>query len=232
MTFSTAHISAPVTIVWDWNGTLRNDVDDHLAALNATLPDLGHTPITLERYRAEHRSPIRSFYDALLGRTLSDQQWHEADNAFLEVLDRRPVRLQSGVREVLLHLRARGVRQSLLSLAPHERLVKEVSTVGITGLLMRVDGRRGPSVPSKAPALARHLADLGPDVDPARTIVIGDSVDDAVAALSVGAIPVLHTLGLHSAERLATAGVPVVDTLEDAVVLGLATIAEQRLAAA
>jgi phosphoglycolate phosphatase-like HAD superfamily hydrolase len=221
---ATAPVPAPVTVIWDWNGTLRDDIQDHLDALNATLPALGRTPITLDHYRAEHRTPIRAFYDALLGRTLDDQQWHDADDAFQHELARHAVRLQPGARDLLLRLRARRIRQSLLSLSLHDRLLTEVGKTGITGLLDRVDGRREPAVGSKAPALARHLAALGPATDPARTLVIGDTVDDALSALSVGAVPVLHTGGLHSPHRLATAGVPIADSLEAAVETGLAII--------
>ncbi|MFB7672678.1 HAD family hydrolase [Kitasatospora purpeofusca] len=213
-----------VRIVWDWNGTVRDDVADHLAALNATIPDLGGGPVNLETYRAEHRVPIRAFYDQLLGREITDEEWRRGDAAFLAVLDERPVRLREGVRQLMLRLRAGGHGQSLLSLAPHERLVREVHKTGIGGLLERIDGRTGPSVSTKGPALAAHLEALGPDTDPASVVVIGDSLDDAAAALELGAYPVLHTGGLHSAARLATAGVPLVDTLEEAVVVGLAAV--------
>ncbi|KQV20921.1 MULTISPECIES: HAD family hydrolase [unclassified Kitasatospora] len=222
--------TSPVTarIVWDWNGTVRDDVDDHVAALNATLPALGGKPVSVDTYRSQHRVPIRSFYDHLLGRTISDQEWESNDAAFLAVLDQRPVRLTAGARSWMMTLRARGIGQSLLSLAPHERLLREVHQVGIAGLLDRVDGRVGPSATSKAPALTAHLAALGPNVDPATVVVIGDSADDAVAARAVGAVPVLYSGGLHSAERLAGAGVPVVSTLDEAVHAGLAAVAERQ----
>ncbi|MGW2542732.1 HAD family hydrolase [Kitasatospora sp. NPDC001574] len=212
-------------VVWDWNGTVRDDVDDHVAALNATLPALGGRPVSVDTYRSQHRVPIRAFYDELLGRTISDAEWQSNDAAFLAVLDARPVRLSPGVRQLMMRLRARGIGQSLLSLAPHERLLSEVHRSGIAGLMDRVDGRVGPSVTSKAPALAAHLRALGPGIDAARVVVIGDSCDDAVAARAVGAFPVLHTGGLHSRERLATAGAPLVDTLAEAVETGLAAIA-------
>ncbi|MEU6234662.1 HAD family hydrolase [Kitasatospora sp. NPDC047058] len=221
-----------IAVVWDWNGTLRNDVADHLAALNATLPALGHRPITLDTYRAVHRMPIRGMYDELLGRTLSDEEWLATDADFLTELGRRPVRLQDGAHHLMLRLGARGIRQSLLSLTPHQRLVEEVEQAGIAGLLARHDGRHGPAVRTKAPALAAHLAALGNTVAPSRTIVIGDSVDDAVAARSVGAVPVLFTGGLHGAARLAADGAPLADTLEDAVTAGLAVITGQQLATA
>ncbi|MEV0188434.1 HAD family hydrolase [Kitasatospora purpeofusca] len=221
----THRITSPVRVVWDWNGTVRDDVADHVAALNATLPALGGRPVTIKDYRAEHRVPIRAFYDELLGRTITDAEWQSNDTAFLAALDARPVRLRSGVRQLMMHLRARGIGQSLLSLAPHDRLQREVHRVGIGALMDRVDGRHGPSVTSKAPALAAHLRALGPDIDPARVVVIGDSCDDAVAARAVGAFPVLHTGGLHSAQRLATADAPLVDTLAEAVETGLAAVA-------
>ncbi len=55
--------------------------------------------------------------------------------------------------------------------------------------------------------------------DPGRTVVIGDAVDDAVAARHAGAHAVLYTGGSHSRTSLAAAGVPVVDTLAEAVEL-------------
>ncbi|GAB7185666.1 HAD hydrolase-like protein [Kitasatospora sp. Ki12] len=227
MTAST-NAAARVRIVWDWNGTVRDDLGDHVAALNSTLPALGGKPVSVDTYRSQHRVPIRSFYDHLLGRVISDEEWASNDAAFLAVLDQRPIKLRSGVRQLMLGLRARGIGQSLLSLAPHERLLHEVQHVGIRQLMDRIDGRIGPSVSTKAPALAAHLAALGPDIDPADVIVIGDSADDAVAARAVGAVPVLHTGGLHCPERLAAVGAPLVDTLAEAVEVGLAAVATNR----
>ncbi|MFJ4676893.1 HAD family hydrolase [Kitasatospora sp. NPDC088783] len=208
-----------IHLVWDWNGTVRDDLDDHVAALNATLPRIGGPLIDVATYRALHAVPIRGFYDALVGRTITDEEWIRSNAEFLDVLHRRPVRLRSGVRQLMLGLRAAGHRQSLLSLAPHERLLTEVAKTGIGGLLERVDGRVGEPAPSKGPALAAHLAALG--VEGHRALVIGDSLDDAVAAEQAGAVAVLHTGGLHSAQRLAAAGVPLAGTLREAVETGL-----------
>ncbi|GAA2119448.1 HAD-IA family hydrolase [Kitasatospora saccharophila] len=221
---TTTNASTPsrIHLVWDWNGTVRDDLDDHVAALNATLPRIGGPRIDVATYRALHAVPIRSFYDALVGRTITDEEWSRSNAEFLDVLHRRPVRLRAGVRQLMLGLRAAGHRQSLLSLAPHARLLTEVAKAGIGGLLERVDGRTGEPAHSKAPALAAHLSALG--VEPGRALVIGDSLDDAVAAEEVGAVAVLHTGGLHSTERLAAAGVPLADSLREAVETGIALL--------
>jgi phosphoglycolate phosphatase-like HAD superfamily hydrolase len=66
--------------------------------------------------------------------------------------------------------------------------------------------------------MERHLAAMG-GVSPDCTVVIGDAVDDAVAAAHVGARAVLYTGGSHSRSSLEEAGVPVVDSLGEAVAL-------------
>ena len=87
---------------------------------------------------------------------------------------------------------------------------------GIETHFLRVDGRTGPSGGSKAEHMVRHLTALD-GVDPARTVVIGDAADDALAARHVGARAVLYTGGSHGRASLEEAGVPVVDTLGEAV---------------
>jgi phosphoglycolate phosphatase-like HAD superfamily hydrolase len=64
--------------------------------------------------------------------------------------------------------------------------------------------------------MVRHLAALE-DVEARRVVVIGDAADDALAAEHVGARAVLYTGGSHSRASLEEVGVPVVDTLEEAV---------------
>jgi phosphoglycolate phosphatase-like HAD superfamily hydrolase len=69
----------------------------------------------------------------------------------------------------------------------------------------------------KAGHLARHLDELG--VRGEEAVLIGDSLDDATAAESVGAGVVLYTGGFTDPARLRASGRPVADTLVDAVTL-------------
>jgi phosphoglycolate phosphatase-like HAD superfamily hydrolase len=66
--------------------------------------------------------------------------------------------------------------------------------------------------------MERHFAALD-GISPEHTVVIGDAVDDALAAAHVGAGAVLYTGGSHSRASLEAAGVPVVDSLDEAVEL-------------
>ncbi|MGW1868689.1 HAD family hydrolase [Streptomyces mauvecolor] len=212
----------PAHLVWDWNGTLLDDNVAIIEATNAAFAELGLEPITLERYRDLYCVPIPRFYQRLIGRLPTDAEWLVMDAAFHQQYWARAdtCGLTEGAAELLAARWAAGLSQSLLSMAPHEHLVPIVRRHGITGHFVRVDGRTGPSHGSKAEHMVRHLTALraaDPEISGERTVVIGDAVDDAVAAAAVGAKAVLYTGGSHSRASLAAAGVPVVDSLAEAV---------------
>ncbi|MFD7339478.1 HAD family hydrolase [Streptomyces violascens] len=212
----------PAHLVWDWNGTLLDDNVAIIEATNAAFAELGLEPITLERYRDLYCVPIPRFYQRLIGRLPTDTEWLVMDAAFHQQYWARAdaCGLTEGAAELLAARWAAGLSQSLLSMAPHEQLVPIVRRHGITGHFVRVDGRTGPSHGSKAEHMVRHLTALraaDPEISGERTVVIGDAVDDAVAAAAVGAKAVLYTGGSHSRASLAEAGVPVVDSLAEAV---------------
>ncbi|KPI29261.1 HAD family hydrolase [Streptomyces sp. NPDC054950] len=205
-------------IVWDWNGTLFHDNDAIIGATNAAFVELGLEPITLERYRALYCVPVPKFYERLMGRLPTDAEWEVMDDVFHRYYAEHRVGcgLTEGVVELLAGWRSAGHSQSLLSMYVHDELVPLVRGFGIEPHFVRVDGRTGPSGGSKAEHMVRHLEALT-GVQAARTVVIGDAADDAVAALHVGARAVLYTGGSHSRASLEVVGVPVVDTLGEAV---------------
>ncbi len=205
-------------IVWDWNGTLFHDVDAVIGATNTAFAELGLEPITLERYRELYCVPVPKFYERLMGRLPSGAEWELMDATFHRHYTEHRVRcgLAEGVVELLSGWSSAGRSQSLLSMYGHEDLVPLVRDFGIESHFLRVDGRTGPSGGSKAEHMVRHLGALT-GVDPARTVVIGDAVDDALAARHAGAQAVLYTGGSHGRAGLEAVGVPVVDTLAEAV---------------
>lgn len=204
-------------IVWDWNGTLFHDIDAIIGATNAAFAELGLEPLTLEKYRELYCVPVPKFYERLMGRLPTEAEWEVMDGIFHRYYAEHRVRcgLTVGAVELLSGWRSAGRSQSILSMYVHEELVPLVRGFGIEPHFIRVDGRTGPSGGSKAEHMVRHLGSLR--VDPERTVVIGDAADDAVAARHVGARAVLYTGGSHSRASLEAVGVPVVDTLEEAV---------------
>ncbi|MEU4996806.1 HAD family hydrolase [Streptomyces sp. NPDC021622] len=206
-------------IVWDWNGTLLHDIHAVIEATNASFAEIGLESITLERYRELYCVPVPKFYERLMGRLPTDAEWQVMDAVFHKHYWARAegCGLADGAAELLAGRRAAGRTQSLLSLAPHEHLVPIVRRHGIEEHFVRIDGRMDASHAGKAERMVRHLDALGAVAAVERTVVIGDAVDDALAAAHVGARAVLYTGGSHSRGSLAEAGVPVVDSLAEAV---------------
>ncbi|MDX3327611.1 HAD hydrolase-like protein [Streptomyces sp. ME02-6979-3A] len=207
-------------LVWDWNGTLLDDIHAVLGATNAAFAEVDLEPLTLDQYREMYCVPIPKFYERLMGRLPTPAEWERMDGLFHRhyTEQRTACGLTEGVEELLTRWKVGGRSQSLLSMYGHEHLVPVVRGYGIERHFVRVDGRTGPSGGSKAQHMERHFEVLG-EIAPESAVVIGDAVDDAVAAAHVGARAVLYTGGSHSRSSLEAAGVPVVDTLAEAVAL-------------
>ncbi len=214
-------------LVWDWNGTLLHDIHTVIEATNAAFKELGLPAITLERYRELYCVPVPRFYERLMGRMPTGSEWEVMDETFhRHYWQLVPAAgLAEGAAELLVAQGAAGGTQSLCSLAPHDRLLPLVRGYGIERHFIRVDGAVGRSGGGKAAQMVRHLAALQ-GVTPARTVVIGDAVDDALAAAHAGARAVLFTGGSHSRRSLEEVGVPVVDSLPEAVETAERLVAE------
>lgn len=206
-------------IVWDWNGTIFND---SRALIDATLDAFaacGLPPLTVADYQRKHTQPIPEFYNQLAGRTLTDDEQDRLQQSFQTAYlrYREKARLTDDAVAAMSRWRAANQRQSLLSMHPHERLLPLVERAGIAEFFTRIDGAVG-ALPRKAPHLAEHLERQG--IAPGRAVVVGDSVDDALAARECGVPCLLYHSGddaLHAREHFEELNVPVIETLAGAV---------------
>jgi phosphoglycolate phosphatase-like HAD superfamily hydrolase len=200
-------------IVWDWNGTLFDDVGAVIAATREVFAGTAAAELTTDQFRAAYTRPIWVAYEILLGRALTEGEWDRMDGVFHVNYHR----LMAGSALAVDARDALGQwtgSQSLLSMWDHERLVPTVREFGISSYFTHVDGLRGAAGGGKAEHLVLHAQALG--VDPGGITLIGDSVDDARAAAHIGAGAVLYTGGMQRREELETMGVPVVDSLLEA----------------
>lgn len=205
-------------IVWDWNGTIFSDNHAVVSAVNEVCTAFDREHIDIDEWRSVFSRPLLQCYERLLRRSLSDEDWARIDvlyhEAYRDLL--HTCGLANGVPHVLQEWTTVGRSQSLLSMWFHDELVPLVAKYELTALFKRVDGlRTGIGGGSKAAHLERHLAELG--LDPQEAIVIGDVVDDAQAAAHAGANCVLVTTGVMSRSALEATGVPVADSIQEAV---------------
>lgn len=149
-------------LVWDWNGTLLDDIHAVIHATNAAFAEVELAPLTLEQYREMYCVPIPHFYERLLGRLPTEAEWERMDDIFHRYYAERRVAcgLTAGAEDLLARWKLAGHSQSLLSMYGHEHLVPVVRGYGIEAHFVRVDGRTGPSGGSKALHMERHFEAL------------------------------------------------------------------------
>ena len=202
-------------LVWDWNGTLLNDLEIVVASTNTAFLKAGGKAISADDHRRRFRRPIIEFYSESLGRELLETEFLEMDQVFHQsYLD--SMLTVTLTQDAVQAMAAWEGTQSLLSMWFHHELVPAVTRFGLE--FLRVDGLRDPlNGTYKADHLRNHLAELGMAADD--VVLIGDSVDDADAARAVGARCVLYSGGFTDEENLRACGVPVARTLLEAVAL-------------
>ncbi|WP_067508776.1 HAD family hydrolase [Actinoplanes sp. TFC3] len=202
-------------LVWDWNGTLLDDLTLVVDSTNQTFAAIGGRSVDADEHRSRFRRPVAEFYAEILERAITDEEFEELDRIFHEAY-RVGLTTIPLVADAELAIRAWPGTQSLLSMWFHDELVPAVESRGLAGVFARIDGR--PTEVDgglKAGHLARHLAQQ--NIAGSDCVLIGDSIDDADAATAVGAAAVLYTGGFTDPLRLRASGVPVADTLVEAV---------------
>jgi phosphoglycolate phosphatase-like HAD superfamily hydrolase len=204
-------------LVWDWNGTLLDDLTIVVDATNAALAVVGGPVVTADEHRRDYRRPIVDYYAFALGRPVDADEFAKLDQVFHDAYRKLLVDCALAA-DAVDAINAWPGGQSLLSMWFHHELVPEVTRRGLVERLARIDGLRAEvGGGHKAEHLAEHLDALG--VPGHGAVLIGDSIDDAHAAAEVGARCVLYAGGFTDPPLLYATGLPVATTLTEAVEL-------------
>lgn len=217
-------MTSPSHLVWDWNGTLLDDLGIVVRAVNRSIGAFGLNPIDADDYRDHYTRPVRHFYDRLFGRTVSDEEWLRLNTTFHETYFHlaADVDVAPGARGALEQLHEAGWTQSLLSMSPQDWLNHIVDRLGLTECFEIVDGLSGPTGGLKAAHLEVHLETL--EIEGSEVVVVGDTPDDVAAARHVGARPVLFHGGSHHMDVLEAEGVPIAETIPEAAGIALSRL--------
>ncbi|MBN1974805.1 MAG: HAD hydrolase-like protein, partial [Sedimentisphaerales bacterium] len=119
-------------IIWDWNGTIIDDVCVCVDVLNSILVSYDKPLVTLEQYRSEFVFPIADFYTKL-GIDFSMVSYDLAAKQYVSEYNKKQYEcgLQSGAIYVLKTISDRGIGQSILSAYNQEMLEEAVKHFGL-----------------------------------------------------------------------------------------------------
>lgn len=197
--------------VFDWNGTLLNDMVATHIATNASLAFFGRAPITREEEQEHFTFPLIHFYEKM-GVSVDAYLEHaeEVGNLFNKVYTEESAKcgLRDGAIELLDWLKAHGVVCTILSNHRDHLLKQDVSRLGITQYFDDISGNADPATIvqglSKQVRLEAYLKNKG--LAPDRAFIIGDSHEEPELAHRLGLTGISISGGLMSEARLARAG--------------------------
>ncbi len=202
----------------DLDGTMIDTVADFDVALTRMLADLGYAPVSrdfiLRTVGKGSEHLIRSTLAAAGAPDwLFDQAWARYQHHYLAI-NGQFAAVYPGVVEGLQALRAAGLRLACLTNKPTAFARPLLACKGLDGFFAHSFG--GDAFARKKPdplPLLKTCQALG--TAPARTLMVGDSSNDAAAARAAGCPVVLVSYGYNHGEPVATAAPDaVVDRLD------------------
>lgn len=184
-------------VIFDWSGTLVDDLPAVWEASNHVFRLAGVSPLTPEQFRAEFRLPYRGFYDKFVPHVPLEQLEVWFHTRFVECQD--SVVALPHAREILEFCRAQGLRVFLLSTVHPRHWETQAEATGLRHYFERPYA----GVADKRNLIAEVLSDNL--LDPQATMFIGDMQHDIETAKHGGVHSVAVLTGYNSLGQLRSA---------------------------
>lgn len=188
-------------VIWDFNGTLLDDVTLCFELLNKMLSKRGFPTVTMERYKEIFRFPVKEYY-RLAGFDFDKEPFAVTAVEFIE--DYQPMSLEcslyNGTKEVLETLNALGIKQLILSASEINNLKAQTKHFGLNEYMIDILGTDTIHAISKKEIAKNWIKER--HLDPKRILFIGDTNHDFEVANYIGVDCVLIANGHQNKKRL------------------------------
>lgn len=189
------------TVIWDWNGTLLNDHEAAWKAECKLFEKIGKKHLDINERRNFFTMPVQEYYNKI-GFDFSIMSYEEAGHQWFEHYENelKSVNLFEGTHELLQKIVDAGKKQFILSAAPESHLEAYTHENGLKKFFHGIYGLK-----TKAADCKRERGrDLFREhqLNPAKTLIIGDMVHDAEVAETLQCEVLLVADGHQSYEAL------------------------------
>ncbi len=199
-------------IVWDFNGTILDDVNTGITSVNTMLAARGLKTIdSREAYYGVFGFPIKDYY-ARLGFDFEKESYDSLAIEWVDLYNRNEYlsSLRDGVKQLLEYFKSVGLKQVVISASELNMLTRQLRGLGVLDYFDSVNGLDNIHANSKT-ALAEKWYH---SENPGKVLFIGDTAHDYATALAVGADCVLVCGGHQSRAELEKCGCTVADSFE------------------
>ena len=203
-------------IIWDWNGTLFNDVELCANVMNLLLTQESLPNISIKKYKEIFTFPVIEYY-RIAGHTFERNSFEVLGKQFMDEYETRKNNcgLFPGVIELLALLKSNNIRQHLLSAYEQNNLNSILKYFAINNYFQNVVGLDNIYAGGKA-HLAKNLAlQIRSNGAAGNILLIGDTIHDYEVAKEINSDCILMSHGHQDEERLLTLGIPVANDFEE-----------------
>lgn len=202
------------TVIWDWNGTLLDDLDLSLNSVNILLKERNLPLLTEEKYKNIFTFPVIEYYKAA-GFDFDKEPFEVPAKQYVRIYRDgvSDVRLFPDVVDTLTYLKEQGYRLIVLSAMRDDNLKLMIEYAGISHFFDGIFGIKDNYAREKISLGKQLVNDL--DLNPTECLMIGDTLHDAEVSEHCGFNCILYTGGHVSRERLETKNLRIIDRLEE-----------------
>lgn len=189
------------TVIWDWNGTLLDDVDTCVNITNKILERQAGKQLTIHSYKEAFGFPIVDYY-ARIGIDFSPKNFDELTKEFIGdyMSQVKSCPLQQSSINVLQTLQAREMKQFILTAAHKDSVIELLDHFGIGHFFEAIEGLDNYRAESKVQR-GHHLI-TNNQINPKSTVLVGDTMHDYEVAQALGVDCILVAAGHQSKARL------------------------------
>ncbi|MBP3481209.1 MAG: HAD family hydrolase [Clostridia bacterium] len=198
-------------IIWDYNGTVADDVDASVAAVNDMLKARGLPPTTKQEYTSTVSLPLDNYYNGL---GIADADMEKLSWEFRTYCQKHDnlSRIFDGFHETVEFAKAQGIKNILMSSLYIDFLKAETEKYNISDCFDEIIGMTDTLVGSKYEN-AKNYIDKN-KLNPKNILFVGDLINDAQTAKALGAQCILIPNGHNSKEKCQNQGVTVVENIK------------------
>lgn len=188
-------------IIWDWNGTLVDDVDLCVEILNQELTIRHISEISVRHYKEKFFFPVNEFYETL-GLPSNGTEYECLNETYIREYRARykECDLHFGARETLEKLISKGISHSILSAGKRADVESFTRHFGVNSLFLEIDGASNIEAKGKDERALDHLSRFG--FHQSEVILVGDSCHDWEVAQLIGCNAILFEHGHVEGDRL------------------------------
>ncbi|GAB4287609.1 MAG: HAD-IA family hydrolase [Ignavibacteriaceae bacterium] len=201
-------------IIWDWNGTLFNDVELCREIINKILEENNLPQLSLTGYRNIFTFPVSDYYKAA-GLDFSKTPFEVLGKQFMDEYEQRKFEsaLYDHAELILEKISAAGISQSVLSAYTQNSLENLINYFGIGDKFIGLAGLDNIYAAGKIETGRRWIKKIG--YDPKKILLIGDTVHDFHVAEDLGTDCLLIADGHQGKDKLLECNVTVLDSLKE-----------------